>query len=148
MADAIIALLLLLISGGVYWESARWPGDLFLGSAATMPRLVAGALALLACSLLAGWWQGLGAAPGEVGTAAELRRIAAAAAATTAYILLLETVGFILCTAGLALVLQWLMGQRDGRVLAGVSIGFPLLSYILFGMVLAVPLPDGLLAWR
>lgn len=148
MADAVIAALLLLVSGGIWWESARWPSDIFLGSAATMPRLFAAVLALLALSLLAGWRKGMGAAPGQVGNRAELRRIGAAVAATVAYIELLQLAGFILCTAGLVFVLQWLMGQRRGRVLAAVSIAFPVLSYILFGLVLAVPLPDGILTWR
>lgn len=148
VADAIIALILLAISAGVYWESGRWPSDVFVGSAATMPRAAAGILALLAFSLLAGWRKGLGAVPGEVGTAAELRRIAAATAATVAYIELLEPVGFILCTAGLIFALQWLMGQRRWAVLASVSVAFPVVCYLLFGLVLAVPLPDGLLVWR
>jgi tripartite-type tricarboxylate transporter receptor subunit TctC len=71
---------------------------------------------------------------------------AAILAAGLAYILLAETVGFILISFVIILAISYWMGAslRGALVLAGV---FPLVIYQLFAHVLRVPLPAGWLGW-
>ncbi len=147
MADLIMAGCSYVVAAWVFIESGRWTTDIFIGSPSWMPRIVAGALILLASILLAAAVKGRGAPLGRIGDRRDLARVSLALGAALAYLALLRPVGFLISSTLLTAVLQWLMGQRRYGVLAVVSLTLPLACYLLFGKILAVPLPAGILSF-
>lgn len=59
------------------------------------------------------------------------------------YALLVEPVGYVLSTPIFLFLSMWIMGQRDPRILAGVSIGITGLLFLAFRVILYVPIPLG-----
>ena len=117
---------------------------------ALFPRLLAGLMAGLGALLAARGlrerdvsdsldWRGLHRSPGFVNAMFVL-------AGVTAYVLLVERVGFLLMSSALIGGLMWRLGVRPLRALA-VAVGFTLTVHFLFAKILRVPLPLGLLWW-
>lgn len=73
------------------------------------------------------------------------RRVSGAVAASIAYVLVFVPLGALLATIGYAIALLRLQGRTTRREVAAVAIAFPLGVYLLFDVVLSVPLPAGLL---
>lgn len=59
-----------------------------------------------------------------------------------AYVWSMDTLGFYLASVGFLLTLQIYSGERDLRILAGVSLGLPLVLVYVFGRLFHVPLPE------
>lgn len=114
---------------------ANDPGPAFF------PRLIAGAIAFLAIYhvvLLA--YRGESTSheiPLDVAT-----DVGVVFALLVAYVWSMDTLGFFLASIVFLLVLQLYSGERDPRVLAGVSIGLPLVLVFVFGRLFHVPLPE------
>ncbi len=128
---------------GVFVLSAGFPEphDAQLG-AAVFPRIVAVALAVFGCSIalraLAGRTTG-------VVTIANAARVSASFAVLLAYGLLLKRVGFLVLTPlFIASVLGIMRFSRPLRI-ALVSILSTACIYVLFRLLLSVPLPEGIL---
>lgn len=62
------------------------------------------------------------------------------------YLAGIETVGFFLITGLFLAASMWLLGLRSWKMLAGVTIGFPLISYLIFVQLAHTDFPVGLLA--
>lgn len=62
------------------------------------------------------------------------------------YLAGIETVGFFLITGLFLAASMWLLGLRSWKMLAGVAIGFPLISYLIFVQLAHTDFPVGLLA--
>jgi putative tricarboxylic transport membrane protein len=111
----------------------------------TFPAILAVLLAITftALSLTGGFktWEGLQAA-----TPAGLRRVGLALGAVILYLLLAETLGYVL-TASLSLLLLLRGLQVRWPVAIGVTALLVPLSYQVFAVAMRVPLPWGLLGW-
>lgn len=62
------------------------------------------------------------------------------------YLVGIESVGFFLITGLFLAASMWLLGLRSWKMLAGVAIGFPLISYLIFVQLAHTDFPVGLLA--
>ena len=151
--DSLIGGVLLLLSLAVLWHVQGFPpaaGQQY--GPALFPGLVAGGLAL-ASAVLA--WQGLRSPRPWLVLSDGLRsprRLAAFAitlGSMVFYILLSETLGFIVCGLVVLVALQWACGVRPLLALA-VAIAATLVIHTCFYKLLKVPLPWGVLqplAW-
>ncbi len=66
-------------------------------------------------------------------------------AASSAYILAIEALGYFVATAAFLSGTMYLFGKHKPLVLLGVSLGFLLIVYALFVLFIGVRLPQGLL---
>lgn len=141
MADRVVALLLLLVSGWVFYDSARWPADLFIGGPAMMPRILAGILAVQAVLL--------GARPAPAGAGEEgpvhAGRVAAGVAVAFAYYWAIPRLGFVSSSLAALALLQALMGERRWLRMVALSAAFVSVTYVVFGILLHIPFPEGAL---
>ncbi len=67
-------------------------------------------------------------------------------AITIVYLVLAQKVGFFLMTALFLAASMWMLGVRSWKMLVGVSVGFPVVSYIVFVQLLHGSFPEGWLA--
>ncbi|PZP96643.1 MAG: tripartite tricarboxylate transporter TctB family protein [Variovorax paradoxus] len=151
--DSLIGAVLLLLSLAVLWHIQGFPpaaGQQY--GPALFPGLIAGGLAI-ASLLLA--WQGLRSGQPLVSVGAGLRSTRHLASLLVAlggmvfYILCVDTLGFIVCSALVLLALQWALGVRPVVALA-VALLATLVIHACFYKLLRVPLPWGWLqpiAW-
>ena len=58
---------------------------------------------------------------------------------------LFKTLGYVLCAAVIGIVIMYLIGKRDVKVMLAVGILVPLLMWFVFYKVLAVNIPMGVL---
>jgi hypothetical protein len=109
------------------------------------PRLVS--LLLLAFAVLQLWvsWQARGPARAEGGPAgaggAPYRYSLGTCAASIAYVALFDKLNYVASGILLLGALMLLGGVRRWPVLVGVPLGYAILTYLLFGKLLMVPLP-------
>jgi len=75
-----------------------------------------------------------------------LMRLIEAAGCVVAYVLLVETVGFIITATGLLIFLMWRLGNRL-PLAAAVSVPVAVVTYQLFAVMLRVSLAQGWLGW-
>lgn len=143
-SDVIAAGLLLALSAAVFVVSADFPtgrgGD---PGAAFFPRLITGAIAILALGLLVKDVTTDERAAHEINPAV-VRRLAIVVAFPTLYIFVMPIVGFPLTTIVFLAGLMWYSGARSIPVVLGGSVGVMLVLYYLFGTLFQVPLPEGL----
>ena len=62
-----------------------------------------------------------------------------------AYVALFDVLGYVVCSAIIGIVIMYLIGKRDIKVMLLVGILVPLLMWIIFYKVLAVNIPMGIL---
>lgn len=79
----------------------------------------------------------------EPGYPASAARSLIAMATALAWALLLEEAGFLLVTPPAMLVWLWMMNIRSAAMLLGFSVGFPLVVWSVFALVLGVGIPLG-----
>jgi putative tricarboxylic transport membrane protein len=151
--DSLTGTVLLALALAVLWHIQGFPpaaGQQF--GPALFPGLIAGGLAI-ASALLA--WQGLRSGAPLLAPGAGLRSprhvlaFVAALAGTVFYILAADTLGFILCSVLVLVVLQIALGVRPAMAL-GVALLATLVIHACFYKLLRVPLPWGWLqpvAW-
>jgi hypothetical protein len=72
-------------------------------------------------------------------------RMTAVLALSIVYVLLLGTLGYFLATLTYVVVLLLLLRVRNPAAIGGSALGAPLVLQTLFGKLLSVPLPGGLL---
>jgi putative tricarboxylic transport membrane protein len=84
------------------------------------------------------------AAPGDADRTGPLR-LGGTLAATVAYALAFERLGFLVATATFLVVLLPIHGERRWPVVAAVAVGATAATYAVFALWLRVPLPAGVL---
>lgn len=70
-------------------------------------------------------------------------RLGGAVAASAAYVVLLVPLGALFATIAYALALLLIQGPAGRREAAATAVGFPLVVYVLFDVLLGIPLPAG-----
>src|SRR5262245_37092124 len=137
-AGTVLALAAVALSeaGKLPFGAARNPGPGFV------PWWTATALGLLALGLLG---QALSARPraGGAGDAPSVAAVAGLVAALTAYVALLESVGYPLCTFGLVVFMLRVVTPHRWTVALGVAALAAVGSFLVFAVWLKVPLPPG-----
>jgi putative tricarboxylic transport membrane protein len=79
----------------------------------------------------------------EPGHPASALRAVAVMAATFLYLAVLAPLGYIIASLLYVVGGLWLMGERRWVTLAGCAVGYTVITFVLFAMVLPVPLPLG-----
>lgn len=138
--DRLFSLLLIVMAvigygmiGGM--EEVYEPGEI---QASTYPRII------LACLIIACIFQIFKTdAPSEKAEFS-LRGIAAIGI-IAAYIALLETIGYFLLTPFVLIALPILVGFRNYKIIALSVVLVMAALYVVFGLILKIPLPSGLL---
>lgn len=149
-ADIVSGILVLLIAGYVFVESGRFPQDavLLLGPA-FFPRLLAGGLVVLGIGLivmaLAG--RSLPQGPDFEFAGGGVRRALIALGTMAVYTLLLPTLGFILDSFLLLLVMMRFLGLRSYPKMLLVSAAVTAAVFFVFHTFLKIALPTGLVAF-
>ena len=72
-------------------------------------------------------------------------KIIALLVVTLFYALTIEILGYIICTSIIVFVSVQVMGVRSWPLKIGLTLAMTILVYILFGIILNLPLPRGLL---
>jgi hypothetical protein len=142
-ADLIAAGALVALAAVIVWQSTLWPAAVAVsGNAVAMPRALAAAMLGSAVLLVLLRPPPRSAADDAAGR--PLRAILGIAA-TIGLALLLQPLGLILAGIPYLLTLQ-AFGRAPGRLAFAVAIGMPVVIWIIFAMMLRVPLPAGLLS--
>jgi putative tricarboxylic transport membrane protein len=114
---------------------------------ALFPQILGGLMALFG-ALLALRPEPAPATPAAATAGGERRRAAVNVAfvfgAIVAFMVAAPVAGFLLTTSGILFVLMWRLGAAPARA-ALAAVGLTLFVYVVFGKVLRVPLPLGLL---
>jgi putative tricarboxylic transport membrane protein len=106
-------------------------------------------LTVLSVILLVRTWLGRHRASQETGAAfGEWRRPLLLVVSMSIYTAVLEAVGYILPTAALAVVILRVLGVTSWKALALTSVGLSIGTYYLFGRMLGIELPAGILSFR
>lgn len=138
LGDRVAAVALTSLAGVILWQSTTWPdaGD-FAGNPVVMPRALATAMVITAAAL-AFRRRPVPDAMAE----ARPQRVLIGAAFTVALALLLQPLGLI--GAGIPyLVALMLITRAPWRRALPVAIVAPVLIWIVFALLLNVPLPVG-----
>lgn len=146
-ADRIAGALLLLLAGAYY----RLTDDIEVGLAgdllgpAFFPRTLAILLGVASVALIVRRRRVTGGA-GEAPPAGEApHRLVWTLAITVAYLLLLPGAGYLLLTPIYLGALAGVLGYRSWAPLIGTALGLTLVLHLLFGRMLGVRLPRGVL---
>lgn len=75
-----------------------------------------------------------------------MRKVIEATAILFAYVLLLGKIGYIVDTILLSAVTMWFLNYKNIKVILISSIGFTLIVYCIFKILLKVPLPTSILS--
>ncbi len=114
------------------------------------PRLVIGAIAVLALSLGVRTIMA-GGRPTDHDPVARppwsWRRAGGLALACCVYVGLMPVIGFLLATLVFSLVTPAILGSRNSRVALLVALLFPAGAWLLFAWMIRIPLPVGQLPW-
>ena len=136
--------LLAVAGAAVLLDSRGYPPSLAEGAPgpAFFPRLLAVLLIACAAWLAIRAWGG--ATPG-VGAGSRIRRLGlwVAVAWIAAFLLVWPRLGTVLSVPLLVVGLMWLTGERSWRTLVSVPLAFAGFIYLVFMVLLGVPLPTG-----
>lgn len=141
--DIILALLLMPLSGWVFYESGKWPRLPDLGNPAWIPWGVALCLLAAAFFLLIKALKDQSLTLPSRLEGADRTRVIEVALLTGAYVIFLEKIGFIAATTAYLFGFGLALGERRWVRLFLFSIAVPLATYLLFDRTLHVPLPRG-----
>lgn len=137
-SDVILALILLLIGGYAFFESANFPSI-----ASHFPQRVAFLLAILSCVLLAMGVRSMKSDSTRCGRTGSYRNVALLSGAIAAYVFILDKVGYLLSTIVLMLAVMYALGYRNGKKAFLVALCSVLATFVVFRFLLGVPLPLG-----
>lgn len=141
IAERVVGLVLLAIGAGSLVETFRIKDD--WSGARLLPLVAAIALLLLGVAHFV-------ARPAAVTTEPDerpaTRRVVLVLALLVAYVALFPTLGFLVTTVALLLVLIGALSDYRWPVKIGLAVLLGLACHVVFRMWLGMPLPDGLLA--
>ena len=139
--------LLAVVGAAVLLDSRGYPPSLAEGAPgpAFFPRLLAVLLIACAAWLAIRAWRGAGERGSGVGAGSRVRRLGlwVAVAWIAAFLLVWPRLGTVLSVPLLVVGLMWLTGERSWRILVSVPLAFAGFIYLVFMVLLGVPLPTG-----
>lgn len=141
--DIVSSLLLIPLCLYVFYESGRWPIIPDLGNPAWIPRGVATCLLMASGLLFLRALQGRSLAlPSRLG-GTDRARVFWVAALTGVYVVGIERLGFIATTIPYLFGFSLALGERRWGRLTLFAVVVPVVTYLVFGTALNVPLPRG-----
>lgn len=141
--SATVGVGLVLITLFLLWTTAGFPpGRSGEPGPALWPRIVLTAIMLLAVLMFVHMLQ---PRPDRPVLETNLTLPLATMATTMLYLVLLPVLGYFLATPLFLAVTMRILRVRSWHVLAGVSVGFPLGVYLIFGLLMRASLPMGML---
>lgn len=148
-SDIIGSVLLIFLGIGVIIESIRLKvGTPLMPQPGFFPFLGGFLLAGLSVALLVHGWRGRGKESLKTGESfGEWRRPAILVAGMCVYTAVLESLGFVLPTLIIAILILRVLGVKSWKVLIVSSLGLSVGTYILFRRILGVELPSGILTF-
>ena len=63
------------------------------------------------------------------------------------YALVVDVIGFLLTTLIFLIIWMWIIERLPWRTIISISIGTTIALYLIFTLLLEVPLPQGWIAW-
>jgi len=143
-AEVVIGLLLIFLSGYLYWLTLDFPqGELSkTAGPAAMPRLWIYGLILFSGILIVNTIRDNADSNNENGR--NLFQSVSLIGLMIAYLLMVGFLGYYISTALFLISGAYLLGYRNHWIIAGSGLGFTLLSYLVFYKLLQVPLPLGI----
>ncbi len=147
--DIVASILLILLGMGVIIESIRLKvGTPLMPQPGFFPLLGGLFLVGLSMVLLVRAWRGSGDASQQPREAfGELRRPMILVACLAVYAAVMEPVGYILPTVFIAVVVLRVLGVTSWKVVGLASLGLSIGTYVLFGRLLGIDLPAGILSF-
>lgn len=135
--DAILALVLIFVGVYAFFESATFPSI-----AAHFPQRIALLLVVLSSMLLvsAFFSRKTGSMSSGKGS---YRNVSLLVGSIALYALILDKIGYAVSTVGLMLTVMYAFGYRSGKKAFLVSVCSVLAAFIVFRLLLGVPLPLG-----
>jgi hypothetical protein len=147
--EAVLGILAIAVAGGYYREAARIQKSMLADAVGAdgVPRLLAVALGIVGVLLVVrGVVRGAaGAAPGP-GLSTHLRA-AGLLAILAGFVIATPVAGYPLAIAGLIAAVALYAGARPGGALAAIAVAGAAVFWLVFGVILGVPLPAGVLRW-
>lgn len=142
-AEAVIGLLLIFLSGYLYWLTMDFPqGELSkTAGPAAMPRLWIYGLILFSGILIVNTLRDKAALNIENGR--NLYQSVSLIVLMMAYLFFMKYIGYYVSTTIFLMSGAYLLGYRKHWIIVASSLGFTLLSYLIFYRLLQVPLPLG-----
>jgi putative tricarboxylic transport membrane protein len=146
-ADVIGSVLLVFVGIGVVIESIRLKvGTFLMPQPGFFPFLGGFLLIGLSLILLVRGWLGRGKASQQPQEAfGELRRPVILIVSMSIYTAVLELLGYVLPTIVISAVILRVLGVTSWKVLSLASLGLSVGTYVLFGRILGIDLPSGVL---
>ena len=140
--DLLLSIVLAALSIFVFAESSTFPRE-----AATFPQISSGFLFVLAALLMASSLKGTKPEPDAAGSKGfKYANACFLVAGLVAYALLLQFLGYIITTSALVFYTIFIMGYRGKKGLIVTTIVSVTLSYLIFHLLLDVPLPESFIA--
>ena len=146
-SDLVVAVIVLALAGYIFVASGSLPfGTMRVPQTAFFPKCLAVLLAVLSVIVLAGTFVGRrdSFVSEEIAVHGWIR-IVATLAVLIGFTLILESLGFLVSTFLLLLLLLRAIEPQPWRYVIGIALATSLLSYGLFSWLLGVPLPAGIL---
>jgi putative tricarboxylic transport membrane protein len=145
--DIIESVLLILVGVGVVIESIRLQVGTFLMPQPGFFPLLGGSLLIgLSVTFVVQAWLEHGQAPGQSQEAfGELRRPLILVVGMSLYTAVLEWLGYILPTVIITAIILRVLGVTSWKELTLASLGISVGTYFLFGRLLGIELPSGVL---
>jgi putative tricarboxylic transport membrane protein len=141
--DILAAILLFPVCAYVFYEAGSWPRLPDLGNPGWIPSGVAVCLLIATLMMLARALRGRSLTlPGRLG-AVDRTRVLLVAALTTAYVGVMNYLGFIASTIPYLAGFGIALGERRWARLIFFSAVVPVVIYLVFDSTLNVPLPRG-----
>ena len=147
--DVIETVLLVFVGIGVVIESIRLKvGTPLMPQPGFFPLIAGLLLIFLALIFLLQNWLERGKAPQQPREAfGELRRPAILVVSMGVYTALLMPVGYVLPTVFITALILRVLGVTSWKILGGASVGLSVGTYFLFGRILGIDLPAGILSF-
>lgn len=143
LANRVFAGLMIIIAGGFYIAAGPYPQD-----AANWPRVFAVIMVVFSCGLI---YDSYKRPEREAGAADPLQilkqksgTLALIVGMSFAYLLILESIGFMLLTPFFVGPLIWLLGYKNRRKIIMIAVTITLAVWVSFELLLQIPLPEGI----
>ena len=140
-----ISIVLLLVSVAMFFGASKMPTVDGPMGAGTWPKILAVCMSLLAVLLLIQSLRDHSGAASPFVMSLGLKRVLIGIVIMLVFCVLLKLFGFIIASVFMIPAIMALMGERRPLVLAGVTAGVLVFIYVVFAMVLNLPLPKGTL---
>lgn len=144
--DLILGIVGIVLSGIVFIVSSNYDNYMYdVVGGGGFPRILAGIVIICCIAIIAQYLTSKKKKKPEEDPKKDTRAALLLVIGVIAYTLLLETVGYLVCTLVMVAYLLWIQGERRPKVLLTSTCVICGFLYIIFVLVLQVKMPTGFL---